>query len=208
MYNGYNQLNDLEPQKFLNWQDFRTAFDVPNDQIATEQYNKGLETGRAAIEIQIRQNSTWGAQVGGINPSYISSYEGIGYHRATADLLRGFLESGAPIVVYRYGKQPVCINRADYTPLELRKNQPAALPWAIWTPDITQALGIEVMEEDKAMTNADMAEQASFTQWLNGRVSSGTHSKIGNRTKAEWLEQEVLIWLLSSALDAGTDDHE
>lgn len=98
---SYEWLNSLPAQAFLDPNNFLTEYDEQNkargyDQ---EQYRKGLETGRAAKSIHISENSVWGAEMksGGM----LSSSEGIGYHACTADLLRGFLDSGCEIIVYR-----------------------------------------------------------------------------------------------------------
>jgi hypothetical protein len=102
-YNGYKELNDLKPEAFLVWEAFDTAFDGPygGGERGTEQYQKGLEIGHKSRYVFICCNSTWGAR--GKDGSQTSSYEGIGYHSCTKWLLRGFLDSGCPVKVYRSG---------------------------------------------------------------------------------------------------------
>lgn len=135
MYNGYEELDALPPSAFLDWENFRTGFDVPGDAISQQQYAKGLEIGRKSKlcgprlmgekgqgSVYIRANSTWAADIPPTMPSgtmagFCSSYEGIGYHRATADLLHGFLDSGARIVVSRwYAKNIVIQELKEDTP--------------------------------------------------------------------------------------------
>jgi len=119
-YKSYGVLNLLPPEAFLLWEDFRTDFDVPGDEISQRQYAKGLEIGRKSKmcgprlmgekgqgSVYIRSNGTWAADIpptmpNGTMAGFCSSYEGIGYHRATADLLHGFLDSGARVVVSRW----------------------------------------------------------------------------------------------------------
>jgi hypothetical protein len=85
---------------FLNPELFKTAFDAAT--IADKQYETGLATGREVRsnggQVTIGQNDVWGAHHGNTS---ISSYEKLGYHANTADLLRGFLDSGVEIIVYR-----------------------------------------------------------------------------------------------------------
>ena len=113
MYKGYQELCALPPNAYLNWQAFGMVLDQDGDEYATEQYDKGLKLGTDAKScggsVYIRANGTWAADTPNANPAsrwagLISSYEGIGYHRATKDLLHGFIDSGCKIVVYRYNK--------------------------------------------------------------------------------------------------------
>jgi hypothetical protein len=107
MYNGYTELTELAPEEYLNWQSFDTEGDSYPGNVqrgyAEEQYQKGLEIGRKNDVVFICGNGTWGAErnAPGQN-SYTTSYEGIGYHACTKDLLHGFLDSGAPVLVYRH----------------------------------------------------------------------------------------------------------
>lgn len=102
---GYTELNALAPEEFLNWEQFTTPFDNANNHAyRKDQYQKGLEIGARSLYVSISCGSTWGAS--GKDGSSTSSYCGIGYHAGTADLLRGFLDSGVPIKVYRYDNLP------------------------------------------------------------------------------------------------------
>ncbi len=100
MFTGYNELNELSPMVFCDPINFQTEFDTMpcNKDLHDRQYQLGLQTGRDYEVIIISAYSTWSAQ----SPHrFCTSCEGIGYHACTADLLRGFIDSGAPIVVYR-----------------------------------------------------------------------------------------------------------
>jgi hypothetical protein len=96
----YKTLTALPARKYLDWQFFRTDWDVTPAR-AEKAYQKGVETGKSARYVFISANGTWGAVM--LDGGMITSYEGIGYHAHTADLLHGFIDSGAAIVVYRYG---------------------------------------------------------------------------------------------------------
>jgi hypothetical protein len=65
------------------------------------QYEKGLKYANESVEVGIGMNGTWFAS--GKDHSQTSSYEGIGYHSCTAELLRGLLSGTARFVVYRGG---------------------------------------------------------------------------------------------------------
>jgi hypothetical protein len=65
-----------------------------------KQYEKGLQYGRDAVKVTIGVNSVWGATMK--DGGHVGSYEKIGYHACTADLLQGFIDSGVPIYVYRW----------------------------------------------------------------------------------------------------------
>lgn len=101
MYNGYSELTALPPEAYLNWREF--GGQGGSAEYADKQYEKGLKVGRDNDYIFISANGTWGAMRDRPRDhSMITSYEGIGYHGCTDALLHGFLDSGAPIVVYRY----------------------------------------------------------------------------------------------------------
>ena len=96
----YSVLNALDATAFLRPEDFRTEYDARQPEYAREQYGKGYKLASWAHCIYITCGSTWAASyVQGV----VTSYEGIGYHACTADLLRGFLDGDAPIRVHRYG---------------------------------------------------------------------------------------------------------
>jgi hypothetical protein len=98
---SYSVLNNLPAMAFLVPDDFRTDFDALKCNLdkREEKYQKGLALGLASLYVSIACNSTWGAS--GKDGSSTHSYEGIGYHANTADFLRGIIDSGVPIVVYR-----------------------------------------------------------------------------------------------------------
>lgn len=98
----YAELAALPALAYLSPEMFRTSFDAWHVNAGTnksKQYLDGLKTGQDSIEIHIAINSVWSARLK--NGGHLSSYEGIGYHACTADLLRGFLDSGCKIVVHR-----------------------------------------------------------------------------------------------------------
>lgn len=99
---GYAELNTLAPETFLDWELFTTGFDGARAEgYRLEQYRKGFDTGVASNYVFISANGTWGAQMK--DGSQLTACEGIGYHAGTADLLHGFLDSGVPFKVFRYG---------------------------------------------------------------------------------------------------------
>ena len=90
----------LSPEQYLNPDLFVTPMDdAPGyENYRREQYKKGLSIGREAVEVTIACNGTWGYKN---REGYTSSYEIIGHHVCTAELLRGFLDSGVQIRVFR-----------------------------------------------------------------------------------------------------------
>lgn len=90
---------DMSASDYLNPQLFTTGFDDASPYGADEQYRKGLAIGSASEEVVIAVNSTWSAR--GLDGSSTTSYEKIGFHANTADLLRGFIDSGCQIRVWR-----------------------------------------------------------------------------------------------------------
>lgn len=84
----------------LNPSDFVTEFDAypRNAKYAEEQYQKGLDHGIKGWLISIDVDGRWSASRDGV---HITSYERIGYHACTADLVRGWVDGGAAIHDYR-----------------------------------------------------------------------------------------------------------
>jgi len=112
MFKGYNELTALEPTEYLNWQQFETIADIYPENIkrklATEQYRRGYDLGKVSTQVHISANGVWGATQPsryGEGFANVQSYEGIGYHACTKDLLHGFIDSGVEIIVYRYGQK-------------------------------------------------------------------------------------------------------
>jgi hypothetical protein len=100
----YQTLNALSPEEFLTPEKFQTEYDrTPAGREAA--YKEGLRISGLATEVYVNYMGTWGAHLatGGL----LSSYEGIGYHAYTADLLRGFLDGPAPVAIYRYDGQKI-----------------------------------------------------------------------------------------------------
>jgi hypothetical protein len=97
---SYSVLNALPAKAFLNPEDFRTSYDASHTTYKAEQYAHGLAVSNASLRVGVTAGGTWFAE--GKDGSFTSSYEGVGYHACTADLLRGFLDGSAEVVVYRY----------------------------------------------------------------------------------------------------------
>jgi hypothetical protein len=96
----YSQLCILAPEAYLKPEDFTTGFDT--DALAKKQYEKGLKVSNESVEVGISANGCWYAV--GHDGSLTTSYEGVGFHTNTADLLRGLLAGTAKFHVYRnYG---------------------------------------------------------------------------------------------------------
>lgn len=94
----YKTLNALPPETFLDPMKFATDYDTAEGSAAN--YAKGVDLGQKATTIHIESTGVWSASM--MDRSSIQSYEGIGYHANTAALLKGFLDSGAKIVVSRW----------------------------------------------------------------------------------------------------------
>lgn len=97
MFNGYSELRALAPETYLTWELFGTLYDRDDD-YARDQYAKGRNIGQDAKDgggqVCITSAGTWNADIPRTftneMPTIITSYEGIGYHRSTKDLLHGF----------------------------------------------------------------------------------------------------------------------
>jgi hypothetical protein len=116
MFQGYAELTKLEPETYLDWQSFETAWDNLAENVgnglAEKQYTKGLDIDSQAKYIAIACNGVWSMTYKGKDGTSFS-YEGIGYHACTKNLLHGFLDSGAPIVVYRYNRKGGTVIKGD-----------------------------------------------------------------------------------------------
>ncbi len=99
----YTDLNARHPKAFLIPEDFRTDSDTWPVNIASNlavtKYQEGLKISREARRVYIMSDGCWGADR--LNGGLTTSYEGIGYHAGTADLLRGFLDGPAEFGVFR-----------------------------------------------------------------------------------------------------------
>jgi len=80
---------------------YRTPYDTQHEKTGykTKQYQKGLEMARDCYVVYIARNGVWSSD--NRDGSTTFSYEGIGYHACTADLLQGWLDGGVTIVDYR-----------------------------------------------------------------------------------------------------------
>ena len=68
---------------------------------AENSYHKGLVEGPTFQAVTIATNNVWGADCK--NGSSLSSYEKIGYHAGSVSYIKGILDSGCPVRVYRDG---------------------------------------------------------------------------------------------------------
>ena len=95
---SYTELNARPASDFLNPGLFRTDFDTDVDRRELR-YGDELAKCKEYRAFHIGVNGTWSATThcGGS----VSSYEGIGYHAYTADLLRAVLDSDCAFIVHR-----------------------------------------------------------------------------------------------------------
>lgn len=96
---------EFSAEDFLEPDNFRTDFDTPESD--AEQYRLGRRIGARSTEIHVGTRNVWSAR--GWDGSSTAAYERIGYHRSTAALLRGFLDSPAAVVVHRVGRRGVVV---------------------------------------------------------------------------------------------------
>lgn len=87
------------PSDYLNPELFITGYDLLNKHRPASQYKTGLTIGLEAKTIGISANGCWFAAMK--DNSLMTSYEVIGYHANTCELLKGFLDSGCRFIVYR-----------------------------------------------------------------------------------------------------------
>ncbi len=97
------EIENLRPFSYLDYSKFESEFDkLSTDkdlkELKQSQYDKGWKFGKECEEINIALNGTFSVKM---KDSSYTSNEVIGYHAGTSELLRGFLESGAPIYVHR-----------------------------------------------------------------------------------------------------------
>ncbi len=83
---------------FLDPTNFHTDFDI-HSASKDEKYRRGLADCTEFSEVCIGINDVWSAT--GKNGALVRSYERIGYHPYTADLLLAFLDSDCAFFVYR-----------------------------------------------------------------------------------------------------------
>ena len=94
----------MHPIQYLIPDYFTTPFDSlhVNNGYADKQYQKGLDLGHNARYITIVLNGAWSSMM--LDASLHTSCETIGLHACTADLLRGFIDSKATIMIYDAGE--------------------------------------------------------------------------------------------------------
>jgi hypothetical protein len=93
-------MDGTDVSKTIRWEDYVTHYDsLPqNAPRHAEQYETGRRMAREGQTIFIAVNSVWSSQKPGC---FTSSYEKLGYHSCTADLIRGWVDGGATIIDYR-----------------------------------------------------------------------------------------------------------
>lgn len=89
----------LPAKAYLNPENFVTPRDKLNRDYAIAQAQKGQQISNSAKLVSISCTGCWAANME--DDSHVTSYERIGYHVNTAELLSGFLAGHAPIVVWR-----------------------------------------------------------------------------------------------------------
>jgi len=76
------------------------GFPTSPDQ-ADKAYQRGLQDGPTFRSVTIAVNNVWGASCR--DGGNLSSYEKVGYHAGSVDFIKGILDSGCPVRVYRDG---------------------------------------------------------------------------------------------------------
>lgn len=98
----YAHLRALPPAAYLRPENFITEWPADKDPAKCERrYQEGLALGPRVRCFNVCANGTWSADM--LDGGYMSSYEGIGYHACSAAFLRGILDSGAAVRIYREG---------------------------------------------------------------------------------------------------------
>ena len=100
---SYKVLNALPAEAFLDPEAFVTSWEGEKDTAyKAKQRKAALDASARAYEtggsVYVLENGTWGASGSGW---CLTTYEGIGYHAGTAEVLRGLLEGPAAFYVYR-----------------------------------------------------------------------------------------------------------
>jgi hypothetical protein len=117
----YTEIENLAAEAFLNPDNFVTAYDKMHDAEKRQaKYNKGLEYSNTHARITINYKGVWSAS----NPgSLTSSCEGIGYHAITCELLLGFLDGTAQIIIMRWIE-----DRKEMVKFEVSENRKSVRP--------------------------------------------------------------------------------
>jgi len=95
---SYADLNARPARDFLDAPSFGTDFDVDEDR-SEQRYQDELKRCEGYTAFHIGINGTWSAKCK--DGGHVSSYEGIGYHAYTADLLQAVLDSDCAFIVHR-----------------------------------------------------------------------------------------------------------
>lgn len=84
----------------LKAEDFKSPLDSWSPaSYAEEQYQAGLKLAQQGAEIHIAINGVWSARMP--DGAHISSYEKLGYHGRTSNLVQGWIDGGATIIDHR-----------------------------------------------------------------------------------------------------------
>lgn len=96
----YAHLRALPPEAYLRPENFITAWSGDKDRaLCAKRYQEGLALGTQIRCFNVCANGTWSADM--LDGGYMSSYEGIGYHAGSSEFLRGILDSGVTVRIYR-----------------------------------------------------------------------------------------------------------
>ena len=91
----------MDAQSFKHPELFRTDYDnLPvNELYAKKQYAHGRKVSEESECICISVFDTWSANLK--SGASLTAYEKLGFHANTSDLLRGFLDGPAKVIVFR-----------------------------------------------------------------------------------------------------------
>ncbi len=103
MSKSYKELNALPAEKFLDWEFFKTNYEIENSKEAVEKaYAKAYDMLKDAKAFYIGETSVWSADLK--SGGFLSSYEGIGYHALSCYVLKAALDLNLTIQVHRLNK--------------------------------------------------------------------------------------------------------
>ncbi len=162
---------------FLDVDNLRTKFDgapIENttaDDYAQDQYEKGKSLGEKYGKVSISINDTWVC-------GNISSHEKIGHARNTANLMQGFLDSGASIVVHRDTEQGI-------TSTEIKKN----------TQKLDDDLQLQaLMEAREIYSGARVVPMIDIgkNSTINAQIEAVTDGKLGYGDFKEHYSQKMI----------------
>tara|TARA_B100001245_G_C22876891_1_gene421679 strand:+ start:645 stop:1499 length:855 start_codon:yes stop_codon:yes gene_type:complete len=172
-----NNASDKKALSFLNVENLRTKFDngpIENstfEEYAQDQYEKGKQLGEKYGKVNITINDTWSC-------GNISSHEKIGHARNTAELMQGFLDSGASIVVHRDTQQGI-------TSTEIKKN----------TQNLNDDLQLQALTEAREIyANARIVPMIDISNnsTINAQIEAITNGKFGYGNFKEHYSEKMI----------------